>query len=314
MRNAILKSGVVSACLCVAGPLSAQITSVDFIDNGIYLDFDGRLTGMQLLIELTEGSVLNPDASVMPSGLAGDTYVALGSGDRSFGTPAIAGYAADLQIDSEMSISGSAFNLAWYAPISVDTTDQADFLSAQVALTPDASGTFSYLASAEGAISRVHSVVTDGQLIAGSVVDDVDLPPPPWGSTPNTRDIVLGGRSYGYDFTRPAGDGDLLRNRTYVPRIESPSSYWLLKDGHFVFNPDLFAAPTYDLSWPWSTVSYGIYDPIPLTEVTPRYSYLDFDQIPFTEAWRGVALPEPGVALALGVVLPLIGGRSRRPS
>lgn len=184
--------------LLAAVAAQGQINAIDFLDNQIVLDFDGRYTGSQLLIELTEGAVLNPDGLVEPLGVPDDTFVAVGVPDLSNGSPSIIGHAADLTNDSETSIEGGTFNLAWGIFPSTNTTSQTDFLSAQIELTPDARGSFRYLASAEGSISWVDSDVSNGLLIgAPFTVGQPPKPDPPspypdgypYGPSPKISDL-----------------------------------------------------------------------------------------------------------------------------
>ena len=185
----------VGLALLVGGlPASAQLTGfrVEVFDSpqGVvhqfFIDFQGQYTGSQLLLCLDSGSIhqdLNPGIGPPPIGLlsvqpesAFDTFVAQGSAtaDGPFGNPSPGGGAVDLGGAPAAIFDAAKISQSWNPAPGRVIVDQTDFLVAQVTLSPDASGTFAYLGSANGVISTF-----DGTL---------PIPEPATGAT-----IALGG-------------------------------------------------------------------------------------------------------------------------
>jgi hypothetical protein len=173
-----------------ANPLSngwgqvANSLSGGQITNDLNINFDGQLSGVQLLIELTSGSIhqdaagaaVPPNAAVVGAlpNLAWDTFVALDSAVSGgpHGEPSLGGGAVNLGGAAAPSFTSALINQGYFpGPGVTSATDGRDFLAARVTLSPDAAGTATYLASANGVISdAVVTPIVNG--VIGSIIPE----------------------------------------------------------------------------------------------------------------------------------------------
>jgi hypothetical protein len=141
----------------------------DHVVNDIYVDFQGQLSGSNLKLVLTEGSIYDhplggnqaPDARVIAvaPALAFDTFVTIASPTLGgpYGDAAIVGGAHPCGTACPLPDSDQTLERTW-APIpGVVVRDQQDFLTARITLSADARGIWSYLSSANGFIGELPS-------------------------------------------------------------------------------------------------------------------------------------------------------------
>jgi len=169
------------AAMIVSTSASAQVSGVTtdesantlagIVSSDIAIDFAGQWSGSQLIIELSNGTVFRhafgsangaePGAALVVAfpDLAFDTAVyngVPGGGAVDLGGNAGADFPAN---------GGTSLNQAWNPAAGVDFSDQAGFLTARISLSDDATGTWIYLASANGQISTFEGVVVGGLLV-----------------------------------------------------------------------------------------------------------------------------------------------------
>jgi hypothetical protein len=154
-----------------------------FITNDLSIDFNGQLSGVQLLVELTGGSIYQDAAgaaappnsavvTIIPS-LAYDTFVTLDAPTSGgpHGEPLLVGGAVNLGGSPTAAFTNMTINQGFSPAAGVSSaTNQTDFLAARVTLSGDANGTAKYLASAAGQISSEFSVPIVNGVIGGGVV------------------------------------------------------------------------------------------------------------------------------------------------
>ncbi|WP_146575587.1 hypothetical protein [Botrimarina hoheduenensis] len=128
-------------------------TPAGYIVNDLLVDFDGRIFGQQLLIELTQGSIYNtpdfggnspPNAaifSLVPE-LASDSFVAMGGADAATSAPVlIVGGAVDLHDGpTRLVFDDERVSIAWAATPGLIIQDQLNFQIARLTLSDDAIG------------------------------------------------------------------------------------------------------------------------------------------------------------------------------
>ncbi len=139
-----------------------------FVTNDLRLNFTGQLTGVQMVLDLTSGSVFqsivgtdtppNPAFfSVLPE-LEFDTFVGLGAFESSStdATPGFAGAAVDIGLFSRpLQFDTAGIDVAIFPPGGVVIDSGNLYPVARITLSDDANGTFRFLASAGGDISPV---------------------------------------------------------------------------------------------------------------------------------------------------------------
>jgi len=136
------------------------------VTNDLSIDFTGQLSGLQLLVDLTAGSIyqnafggnLAPNGALLPAfpALAFDTFVTLDSLTQGgpHGEALPVGGAVNLGGSATAVFTTSDINQGWSPAAGVSSaTSISDFLAARVTLTSDATGTASFLASSAGVIS-----------------------------------------------------------------------------------------------------------------------------------------------------------------
>ena len=156
----------------------APAQPTNHVVNDIEIDFTGQYTGSQLLLTLTSGAIYQDpsfDSATAPlPGLvsafpvvAFDSFFAQGSLTDSgpFGNPNVGGGAVNLGGNSTASISASTINQAWNPAGGQVIVNQANFVTARITLSNDATGTFSYLAS-DGQVSIVGGAISNGVMTA----------------------------------------------------------------------------------------------------------------------------------------------------
>ncbi|MEM1444415.1 MAG: hypothetical protein AAGF84_00010 [Planctomycetota bacterium] len=176
--------GIVAAT-ALASSVSAQVTGFTFtptfsddgtkVSNVIAVDFVGQYTGSQILLELTEGQILQELAFGSPvdvapgSGLAAaagglqfDTYFAQGDlfndGRNAQGSPNLGGGAVNIRstdaapIRNDPKIISQAFNPC------LAILNRTDFIIAQIALSSDARGRFQFFSSVNDFVPAVDQI------------------------------------------------------------------------------------------------------------------------------------------------------------
>jgi hypothetical protein len=152
-----------------------------YVTNDLRITFSGQFTGIQLLLELTQGSIYQNDSPLIGSGmfppakplieqldptLQWDTFIAFGgptAGDTvgNFGAGGGAvglGGRVAAQFDSER------INQAWNPAGGVEIFDRSDFMVARVTLSNDAVGRWGIKTSANAQILRAYGSVFEGQI------------------------------------------------------------------------------------------------------------------------------------------------------
>ena len=181
----IFSALALSAGFAVATSASAQIDAINIVDNGgggqdVLVDFQNQYTGSQILIELTEGEIIL-GAGLFPTTVRGLDSTFLTSNQNplpidsltgAFELPAISGGAVDLLNGDGPAVATSTTLSVAYNVSTVQqgpaNQDQTSFLTARVALSGDAQGSFAYLASAgitEGSPTEVRFDIVDGTIV-----------------------------------------------------------------------------------------------------------------------------------------------------
>ena len=178
----------------------------DTVTNDLSIDFAGRYTASQLIIELEQGTIHQyPGGGIAPPPsfildlipeLAFDTFVAHGApaADGGSGTPGTAGGAVNLGGSPSAEFGDTRIDQHWYAAPDTLPDDQTDFLIARITLSSDARGTWSYQASADGLFGVVEmQPIEEGRLRRSDRADyngdgltsgaDLDLVLLEWGET-----------------------------------------------------------------------------------------------------------------------------------
>ncbi|MEM1444420.1 MAG: PEP-CTERM sorting domain-containing protein [Planctomycetota bacterium] len=189
---------VAAAMLVCAGTVSAQMTGFTFtptfsddgtkVSNVIAVDFVGRFSGAQILLELTEGTILQELAFGSPvdiapgSGLAAaagglrfDTYLATGDlfsdGPNADGQPNLGGGAVNIRPADARPIwnDPTTISQAFNQPGHLDARDRTNFVIAQIALSSDAQGTFQFFTSANDNVPAPDEIpvytIRDGMIL-----------------------------------------------------------------------------------------------------------------------------------------------------
>ena len=172
----LLASTSVSAAVTTIAPVDVDNTSggvnLDgFVTSDINIDFTGQWTGSQLIINLDSGSfyrdaIGNADGSA-PNPVLFSTFPSLEFDTYVIGNPG--GGAIDLVggvASATFPTSGSTtLDQAWNSAAGVAIIDQSDFLTARITLSDDATGTWSYLASVDGDLTKIEgNTITNGSL------------------------------------------------------------------------------------------------------------------------------------------------------
>ncbi|MEM1444419.1 MAG: hypothetical protein AAGF84_00030 [Planctomycetota bacterium] len=204
---------VMAAIVAWAGSASSQLTGFTStptlsddgtkVSNVIAVDFLGSLGGVQMLLELTEGTILQEIAFGSPidvapgSGLAAaagglqfDTYFALGDlfsdGPNAAGAPSLGGGAVGIRTtDTSSILSDTTLSQAFNPPGGLTILDRTNFVIAQIALSSDAQGTFRLLVAAGSPPS---------DLVELDVRDGVILPEPATAGLLGAAVLTLGCR------------------------------------------------------------------------------------------------------------------------
>ena len=159
-----------------------------FATYDVSISFDGRYTGSQLLIQLSQGSIYqDPDGG----DIAPATFPTPSSQFDSFigqGWPTIGQVAEPLQFAVNLGGSRPArfdttmANLAWHPQPPTEGTngafleDLSDLLTVRVSLSDDATGTWAYLASAGGVFIIEERLIQDGVLSGSHLLPPVVIP------------------------------------------------------------------------------------------------------------------------------------------
>jgi hypothetical protein len=159
-----------------------------FVTNDVTISFDGRYTGSQLLVLLDQGSIYQDPAGgiAMPdftsASVEFDTFVAQGlptagtiNFDQSDGD--ILG-AINLGGPHPGAFDAALVNIAWHPSGGDNLEDFSDFLTARITLSENASGTWSYLASAQGEITIENRIIQGGIVQNGALLLAGAVPEP----------------------------------------------------------------------------------------------------------------------------------------
>ena len=147
-----------------------------FVTQDLSVDFDGRWTGCQLLVELDTGSIYQDAAGgvtpptdfivgLVPSA-AFDTFVAAGGATSGTSeTFSLGGGAVDLGASPTAQFDAAGINQAWNPPGGAAILDRTDFVTARVTLSADATGTWKFLVSSGGEMQTYEGSISDGEMI-----------------------------------------------------------------------------------------------------------------------------------------------------
>ncbi|MEM7626655.1 MAG: hypothetical protein AAF333_13755 [Planctomycetota bacterium] len=291
--------------VALALPSAAQVSAIDLTPHPsgpgfeIQIDFAGQYTGSQILLELTQGGILfNPDDVFgIGQGPASSSFLGLGTSDPSWSThPSIAGHAADLNgywADRSLEMSDTRWDVAYFTPpghLGEATSDQTDFLTARIGLTPDAAGTLTYLASAQGELAIGSTTITAGTADTTSLSFDEPATALP------TTEVFSPVLYRPHDRWSRAGD-------------ESPGGWLGTSDTDFV-RPSLIS---YSLLNDPSRVINLLDDSVR----TPRPLWPDLNLVPFdfdylVASSDSPGVPEPGGMAGLLVLLTATAARRGR--
>ncbi len=201
-----------AATLTSASGTTAQITGVDvfsvpqdvvpgFVVNDILLSFDGQLTGVQLLVQLTSGTIYqdsfgadtapNPAFFGLVPSLQYDSFITLGAFNSADAdaVPGIAGGAVGIGGANAYTFDDSLIDIAYFPPGGTVIADETLYPVATITLSDDANGTMTVYGSAGGQLGPVTTrPFVDGSFLA---------PPPPRGD-------------YNRDYRVDQGDLDLV--------------------------------------------------------------------------------------------------------
>ena len=186
---------VLCVILMLGQSASAQVTRLsgggynngvvpNTITNDLSIDFRGKYTGSQLLIELTAGSIYQnfnggdtaPEALLFTidplvefdSFVTNDSEVAGGL----WGGFALGGGAANFSGSRHKQFDTSGVDVSWFPAAGSLIFDQSDFLTARITLSDDAEGTWSYMASANGTFGVVDSMpISNGSMKVDPIGD-----------------------------------------------------------------------------------------------------------------------------------------------
>ncbi|MEM7625062.1 MAG: hypothetical protein AAF333_05485 [Planctomycetota bacterium] len=173
-------------CMVIGGVVpigaGAQVTAIDLVpvDNSlggpafdnlvttdIVQDFSGQWTGSQLMLEMSSGVLYRDPPPATPF----DTMLYLGSlNDPAPEAPVSIGLPLDLLPPTDplppITTHITELNLAWFPPSSDGPIlDRSDFLTARFTFSQDATGTFTYLTSANGEITVLSGFIVNGALV-----------------------------------------------------------------------------------------------------------------------------------------------------
>jgi hypothetical protein len=159
-----------------------------FVTNDVTISFDGRYTGSQLLVLLDQGSIYQDPAGGIATpdfataSVEFDTFVAQGlptvgtiDFDQSDGD--IFG-AVNLGGDHPGTFNVLLLNIAWHPSPPEFLEDLSDLLTARITLSDNASGTWSYLASAQGEITIEDRIIQGGVVQNGALLVPGAVPEP----------------------------------------------------------------------------------------------------------------------------------------
>ena len=188
------------ATMLLAGSACAQVTDFKVtsttdgnrVANVLAIDFTGNYTGSQILLELTSGSIINETffgGAVNTAPFSGqvaaapdlrfDTYLAQGdllaNGPGAVGSPSLGGGAVGIRGTEAAAVFNNATKISQaYNPApGTFFTGGTDFVVAQIGLTSDANGTFTYFASANSSF-----FVTGVQSVEYTIINGVIRPVP----------------------------------------------------------------------------------------------------------------------------------------
>ncbi|MEM1027222.1 MAG: hypothetical protein AAGJ38_03985 [Planctomycetota bacterium] len=167
-----------------------SFTGEPLVLNDLLLSFEGDYIGSQLIVELDAGSIYQHPYGVAPfnppaasaiesvSSITSDTYFAHGpDGQTGYRNPFIVGGPVNIDHD-QVSIlqTPTQLAIAWSRPPGQDINNQNDFRVFRLALTPEASGSFTFFTITQdgfygdeyltSAPDRPHFVVEAGHVVA----------------------------------------------------------------------------------------------------------------------------------------------------
>jgi hypothetical protein len=159
-----------------------------FVTNDVTISFDGRYTGSQLLVVLDQGDIYqDADGGISTPDFTSasvefDTFVAQGlptvgtiDFDQSDGD--IFG-AVNLGGDHPGTFDALLLNIAWHPTPPEFLEDLSDLLTARITLSDNASGAWSYLASAQGEITIENRIIQGGVVQNGALLLPGAIPEP----------------------------------------------------------------------------------------------------------------------------------------
>jgi hypothetical protein len=186
----------------VAGSAMAQVTAINVTQgtsvvpnvlvNDISVDFTGQVTGFQMLLTLTSGSIYQNTSALIGAGttppvqaleavdgtIATDTYTAFGGpyAGNNAGNYGLGGGAVNLGGAPAAQFDTTAINQGWNPAGGVTVVDRTNFLAARVALSNDATGNITFAGFAGGqdptAAQRLNVPIVNGVIGGGAVIPE----------------------------------------------------------------------------------------------------------------------------------------------
>ncbi|CAN0348328.1 unnamed protein product, partial [Ectocarpus sp. 4 AP-2014] len=131
-----------------------------YVVNDLLIDFEGRLFGQQLVIELYSGSIYqdalggenppNPAFFPVAPSLEADSYVTIGGVGTAASDQLIIGGSTELGTSSPKQFDTAGVDIAWSPAPGIIVEDGVDFPIARVTLSDDATGRFWLYSNVDG--------------------------------------------------------------------------------------------------------------------------------------------------------------------
>jgi hypothetical protein len=156
--------------------VEVENTLDDHITNELAIGFTGKLSGIELFVDLASGSIFQhpfggngpPHPALLPvfPELAYDSFVSLDSpvSGGPYGEPLLVGGSVHLGGSSTAYFTTEGINQGWAPSSSVMVSDQSDFMAARVTLSDEAMGTWGVRSGAGGQIRYFFGALLNGRL------------------------------------------------------------------------------------------------------------------------------------------------------
>lgn len=163
-----------------AGIIDPPLSFDNLVTTDISVDFDGVLSGQQLLVELDTGEVFNhpfgsntaPNEAFIPffPGLPYDTFVTIGgSTSGTSESTLVVGGAVNIGGAPPASFGPDTLNVTWAPSPGVVVEDETDYLVSRVTLTDNATGRWTLFSNVLGPDVPL---VMSGRIVNGSFIPE----------------------------------------------------------------------------------------------------------------------------------------------